>query len=104
MRGLQLFGVSALVSNKDASHRQSMGIESVQKPIQVEEHIFGRRRALQAVFGGTVAALIAPAASIALDMDAFMNSEVRQSFSKHLEYFKSEADSPVEYYLVSISA
>ena len=79
MHGLQLFGISALVFNKHANHRQSMGIESVQKPIKVEEHIFGRRRALQAILGGTAAAVVAPAASMALDMDAFMNSEVSQS-------------------------
>jgi hypothetical protein len=79
MRGLKLLGISSLVSNKDASHRQSTGIESVQKPMQVEERIFGRRRALQAILGGTAAAVVAPAASMALDMDAFMNSQVRQS-------------------------
>jgi hypothetical protein len=77
MRGLKHFGIYALVSNKDASHHQSTGIETVQKPIQVEVNIFDRRRALQAILGGTVAAVVAPAASMALDMDAFMNSEVR---------------------------
>jgi hypothetical protein len=99
MHGLKLFGISALVSSKDASQHQSTRIESVQKPIQVEEHIFGRRRALQAILGGTAAAIVAPAASMALDMDAFMNSEVRQSrVLKAPCIFKSASDSPVEYF------
>ena len=41
-----------------------------------EDAVFGRRRALQSIFGTAAAVTIGAQASNALDMDAFMSSEV----------------------------
>jgi hypothetical protein len=77
MRGLKLFGFSALAANRGALEKRLDGLKSVGKPMTVEEPVFGRRQALQAILLGT-AAVCAPSVSFALDMDAFMNNEVRK--------------------------
>ena len=77
MRGLKLFGVSALAANKGAFEKRLDGLKSVGKPMTVEEPVFGRRQALQAILLGT-AAVSAPSLSFALDMDAFMKDQVRK--------------------------
>jgi hypothetical protein len=79
MRGLKLLSVSALAANKGAVDRQSVGLKSVEKPLAVEEPLFGRRKALQSILAAGAAgvtAVVAPKSALALDMDAFMNSEV----------------------------
>merc|ERR1712232_343849 len=62
--------MTALASNKGAFQKHS-GIE---KPLAVEEPLLGRRAAFQSIVIGT--AVLAPAISNALDMDAFMNAEL----------------------------
>jgi hypothetical protein len=78
MHGLKLFGMAALVAQKnDPVARPSTALGSV-KTVDHEDAVFGRRRALQSIFGGVVAAAAIGAQSAsALDMDAFMSSEVR---------------------------
>ena len=86
MRGLKLLGVSALAGNDRALH-QPVGKSVVQEPLKaaneqiVDEPLFGRRKALQNILlGATAAAAFASSTSstpaYALDMDAFMNSEL----------------------------
>jgi hypothetical protein len=77
MRGFALLGFSSLASHKGAFHQKPNSIENIfEKPVSPDDALFGRRKALQCIFlGGAVAA--SPVAAYALDMDAFMNSEVR---------------------------
>jgi hypothetical protein len=88
MRGLKLLGVSALAGNDRAFH-QPAGKSIVQEPLKSantefdnDEPLFGRRKALQNILAGaTVAAFASSSASTpsyALDMDAFMNSELEK--------------------------
>ena len=79
MRSLKLLGVSALVSNKDALYRHSNGAEIAKRPVAIEEPIFGRRKVLISILAQSVAVVAAgPVSANALDMDAFINSEVSQ--------------------------
>ena len=76
MHGLKLFGITALAANKGALESNlNSAMKSVGTPMTAEEPSSGRRQAFQALFWGT-AAVAAPAVSVALDMDAFMNAEV----------------------------
>jgi hypothetical protein len=89
MRGLKLLGVSALAGNNRALH-QPVGRSLVQEPLKAssttaveedEKRIFGRRKALQAILAGAAVAAsssLSPSVSNALDMDAFMNSELEK--------------------------
>jgi hypothetical protein len=77
MRGLKLLSVSALqLATNTAVENRPFGLKTtVEKPMAIEEPLFGRRKALQAILGATAAAA-APAIASALDMDAFMNKEI----------------------------
>lgn len=79
MYGLKLFGITALAANNKASFdQQSVGMKSAGTPFTTAEvaPAFGRRQALQNILG-VAAVAAAPAMASALDMDAFMSSEVR---------------------------
>ena len=58
MRGLKLFGISALAANKDALKSRMNGVSSVGQPLTVEEPRFGRRQALQSILLGTAAVAV----------------------------------------------
>mmetsp|Transcript_10521 Transcript_10521/g.18571 ORF Transcript_10521/g.18571 Transcript_10521/m.18571 type:complete len:142 (-) Transcript_10521:177-602(-) len=79
MRGLKLLGVSALAGNDNAFHRPEVK-SNVQEPLKtLDEPQFGRRKALQAILAGaSVAATFPSVATNALDMDAFMSSELEK--------------------------
>ena len=80
MHGLKLFGIASLVAKdptavRPSSTALSMGTVDNNTPSH-EDAVFGRRRALQSIFGTAAAVTIGAQASNALDMDAFMSSEV----------------------------
>lgn len=72
MRGIKFLSMTALAANKGALQRPSSS--TAEKPLIVEEPLLGRRAAFQSMMLG--AAMLAPTVSNALDMDAFMNSEL----------------------------
>ena len=76
MRALNLLSVSALAINKAAIDKQVSGRQEIEQPLFKDEPVFGRRKALKSLFGAAVVAVPVAGAG-ALDMDAFMNSEVR---------------------------
>jgi hypothetical protein len=67
MRGINFLSMTALAANKGTLQKQSL---------TVEEPLLGRRAAFQSIMLG--AAMFAPTVSNALDMDAFMNSELEK--------------------------
>jgi hypothetical protein len=78
MRGLKLVGVSALVGNHPSTIRTQLNSE-VQENVRAsayDEPLLGRRNVLQAILTGAAASLVIPEGVKALDMDAFMNSEL----------------------------
>ena len=78
MRGLKLLGVSALAGNERAIHRPAVK-SMIQQPLKVDdEPLYGRRKALQTILAGASVVASFPALSSALDMDAFMNSELEK--------------------------
>lgn len=85
MHGLKLFGITALAANKGSIEKNLNGLKSVGTPLRpVDGVVSGRREALGAIFLGA-AAFSSPSIANALDMDAFMNSEVRNlTFPKNL--------------------
>jgi hypothetical protein len=78
MHGIKLLGIYALAANKGDVEQQSVGMKSVGTPMTAEP-AFGRRQALQSIFVAAAVVVASPGISLALDMDAFMNSEVRKS-------------------------
>eukprot|EP00980_Cylindrotheca_fusiformis_P015576 scaffold4447_cov120-Cylindrotheca_fusiformis.AAC.9 len=75
MRGIKFLSMTALAANNRASQTQSSTtINSAEKQVSVAEPLFGRRAAFQSIMLG--AAMLAPAVSNGLDMDAFMNSQL----------------------------
>jgi hypothetical protein len=73
MHGIKFLSITALAANNWASQKPSTG-NSLEKSLTVEEPLLGRRAAFQSVMLGAI--MLAPTVSSALDMDAFMNSEL----------------------------
>ena len=67
MRGIKFLSTTALAASKG-------GFENNNK--QISQQSLGRRAAFQSIVLGT--AVLAPTIVNALDMDAFMNAEVRR--------------------------
>ena len=82
MFGIKLFGICALATNNKAAV-DMVGSKSIgTTPFSgvSEAPVSGRRQALQSILGvaaAGAAVATAPGIASALDMDAFMNSEVR---------------------------
>lgn len=85
MLGVKLFGVCALVWNDPTTirpHLKSTVHENVAASAY-DEPLFGRRKALQAIFlTGAVASVGNPEVVKALDMDAFTKSELEKDQSQ----------------------
>ena len=72
MRGIKFLSTTALAASKggfESNKQITSRIEGIQPPL-------GRREAFQSMILGT--AVLAPTIVNALDMDAFMNAEVRR--------------------------
>ena len=81
MRGIKLLSISALAANKASmnNHAPTSRLDcgnSQAAAKTIEEPMSGRRKVLQALLGAGAASVVGPGASIALDMDAFANTEL----------------------------
>ena len=75
MRGLKLLAASLAANNNKNFISSPSSLSTQLEQPQIDEPVYGRRKALQQLlFAGTAAMAASPA--FALDMDAFVNSEL----------------------------
>ena len=78
MRGLKFLATTALAVNKNAIHQQqqSKGMQNGDPSFLDSQLMIDRRKAIQSILTVGVVVAATPRESLALDMDAFANSEL----------------------------
>ena len=78
MRGLKFLATTALAVNKNAIHQQqqSKGMQNGDPSFLDSQLMIDRRKAIQSILTVGIVVAATPRESLALDMDAFANSEL----------------------------